>query len=541
MKKPVRFLVIVFILAFMAVSVFGCVRKGVSGGAGNQAAEPPQKVFIDGAKTLISTDISNLLTENESGASLLGLSSDFFDDLNNSSNKTAIAATLKNLVLNGEASAERGNIGLDIAHNAESGDSSVDLSIGQGSDTNLACGIYIKDGAALLKPASADKNILQFPMPENNDKTLVGSISALFSGLLSEDGKSGASSLEARQELADRLLDPWMNDTKPEDYADSKETRTLLNKDVECRVITLSLSGRTAYDFVLKNVNALDTDAQFNDMNGTLGFASSSAAIDLNDIMNNSGKLNDSSSNPATKQILDELNALTEDEIAAVKFKAAVIFNDGKAIGIEVDASTAEKAFGLDMISYRKELEHQMTFTLQNLDGSSFSLDVSKIKSDGNNYQVSSTLKAVNSDGVQTMGGQYNGTAAEAENRNDVTGTFRLDMQVEDADGILQKASFSGDIENSMNRSDSGYSGSGNINLSVNAGDSQMSMTLAFTANMEKSKDIVITAPMFTGSNVSKVADFKSLCEALGQDYSSVEGQNALVKGICLFNLLLVS
>lgn len=540
MKKTVKFLVIVFLLAFMAVSAFGCVKKGVSGGAGNQAAQPPQKVFVDGAKALISTDISNLLAE-ESGATMLGLSSDFINDLNNSSNKTAIAATLKNLVLNGEASSEQGNIGLDIAHNADSGDSSVDLSIGQGSDTNLACGIYIKDGAAILKPASADKNILQFTMPENNDKTLVGSISALFSGLLSEDGESNASSLEARQELADRLFNPWMNDTKPEDYTDSKETRTLLNKDVECRVITLSLSGRTAYDFILKNVNALDTDAQFNDMNGTLGFASSSAAIDLNDIMNNSGNLNDSSSNSATKQILDELNALTEDEIATVKFKASVIFNDGKAIGIEVEASTAEKAFKLDMLSYRKDLEHQMTFSLKNLDGSSLSFDISKIKSGGNNYQVSSSLKALDADGSQIMGGQYNGTSTETDANSNMTGSFKVDIQGESSGSGLQKIAFSGDTNYNMNKTDSGYNGSGELNVSVNIADSQMSMTLAFTANMEKSKDIVITAPMFTSGNVSKVTDFKSLCEALGQDYSSEQGQNALIRGINLFNLLLVS
>lgn len=540
MKKTVKFLVIVFLLAFMAVSAFGCVKKGVSGGAGNQAAQPPQKVFVDGAKALISTDISNLLAE-ESGATMLGLSSDFINDLNNSSNKTAIAATLKNLVLNGEASSEQGNIGLDIAHNADSGDSSVDLSIGQGSDTNLACGIYIKDGAAILKPASADKNILQFTMPENNDKTLVGSISALFSGLLSEDGESNASSLEARQELADRLFNPWMNDTKPEDYTDSKETRTLLNKDVECRVITLSLSGRIAYDFILKNVNALDTDAQFNDMNGTLGFASSSAAIDLNDIMNNSGNLNDSSSNSATKQILDELNALTEDEIATVKFKASVIFNDGKAIGIEVEASTAEKAFKLDMLSYRKDLEHQMTFSLKNLDGSSLSFDISKIKSGGNNYQVSSSLKALDADGSQIMGGQYNGTSTETDANSNMTGSFKVDIQGESSGSGLQKIAFSGDTNYNMNKTDSGYNGSGELNVSVNIADSQMSMTLAFTANMEKSKDIVITAPMFTSGNVSKVTDFKSLCEALGQDYSSEQGQNALIRGINLFNLLLVS
>lgn len=541
MKKTVKFLVIVFILAFMAVSVFGCVKKGVSGGADNQAAQPPQKVFIDGAKALISTDISNLLAENESGASMLGLSSDFIDDLNNSSNKTAIAATIKNLVLNGEASSEQGNIGLDIAHNAISGDSSVDLSIGQGSDTNLACGIYIKDGAAILKPASADKNILQFTMPENSDKTLTGNLSALFSGLLSEDGESDASSLEARQELADRLLDPWMNDTKPEDYTDSKETRTLLNKDVECRVITLSLSGRTAYDFILKNVNALDTDAQFNDMNGTLGFASSSAAIDLNGIMNNSGNLNDSSSNSATKQILDELNALTEDEIASVKFKASVIFNDGKAIGIKVEASTAEKAFKLDMLSYRKDLEHQTTFSLQNLDGSSLSFDISKVKTSGNNYQLSSSLKALDADGSQIMGGQYNGTSTETDANSNMTGSFKLDIQGESSGSGLQKIAFSGDTNYNMNKTDSGYSGLGELNLSVNVADSQMSMTLAFTANMEKSKDIVITAPMFTSGNVTKVTDFKSLCEALGQDYSSEQGQNALVRGINLFKLLLVS
>lgn len=544
MKKTVRFLVIVFLLAFMMAAAFGCVKKGVSGGADNQGAPvSPQKAFIDGVKEIITDDATGFQAGEENGASLLGLSSDFINDLNNSSNKTAIAATLKNLVLNGEASTEQGNIGLDIAHNAESGDSSVDLSIGQGSDTNLACGIYIKDGTALLKPASADKNVLRFTMPESADKTLTGSMSELFSGLITDSGKTddSDSSSEARRELADKVLDPWMDDTKLGDYTDSNETRNILDKDVGCRVITLSLSGQTAYDFMLKNIKVLDEDAQFDNINGSLGVFTNFMSTEAKDIINNSDELDSTSVSSATKQMLDELEALTDDEIAGAAFKMSVIFYDGKAVGIELVASTSEKEFKLNMLAYEKELEYQMNFYFENLDGSSLKFDMSKIKKEGDTYQVSSTLKALNAEGVQTMTGNYNGTDAATDNSNDITGTFKFSMQMEDADGVPQEIALSGDTDYSMNKTDSGYSGSGEVNLSINAADSQISLTLAFTANMEKSKDIVITAPMFTSGNVSEVTDFKSVCDALGQDYSGVEDQNALVRGIYLFKLLLVS
>jgi hypothetical protein len=466
----------------------------------------------------------------------MGMFSDFFYDLNNSSNTSSLTATISDIVSDGEASDDTANFALDIAHNAKTGDSSIEISVGQGTDTNASGGIYITQGTALLRSASTDRKLIEYAMPAASDKTLMGGMTALLTGLFSDDGKavSLGDNLTDRQDLAARFLDPWMNETKPEAYKDTKETLSLLGKDVECRVITLSMEGQAAYDFVLAKMQLLNDDAQFKEMNGLLGGSMG--------LMADGGSSDsDTSSDSATGDLIDELKALTPDEISKALFNVSVIFDGDKAIGLKLEASTTGKAFKIDLLTYRKGLEHQINVYLQAIDGTSVSFDLSKVKADGA-YSITGAFKSIDKEGAQSAGGQITGTITESATKHDFKGNFTSDFQIEDSDGVKQPVSVSVDMSMTINKSgDSGYDGTGEAAFELKGQDNQTSMKMALTLGMKKSADVVITPPMVIEGNVAKVTNKQELFEAFDQDWSDVSDQSPIIQGLQLVVLLIMS
>ncbi|UOO37466.1 hypothetical protein IZU99_09470 [Oscillospiraceae bacterium CM] len=534
--KKFNFLMPACALLLIVALLAGCGKKTATSKAPDA---PPQKVFVDGAKTLLSTDFNNLLTEKEDGTSVLGLTSDFYNDLDNTSNQTAINLSIGNLSANGETLSESANLALDIAHNQDSGDSSLELSGGVGTDINVSGGIYVKNGVALLKTTSADKKIVQYQLPSTTDKSLTGVLSTLASGILSDAGEAAStqSAQEDRADFAARLLDPWMTETTAQDYTDGTQTKNLLGSDVTLRAITLNMSGQRAYDFVLKNVQLLDTDETFADTSGTLGMLTSLTSTDLQNIISNGST---ASATSMTTELLDELKALTPDEIAASSFKMTVLFDGDKAIGMTIDTSTTAKSYKVNYISYQKGLEHQVNMSMQDISGATMTMDLTKLKAGGDSYNVSMTSTSLDETGAQTMSSTYTGTTTENASTQDFTGKFSLNAAMKDDSGTPQNIVASGDISYKLTKTgNTGYTCTGSLGLSLSAAGDTISMTLGIDADMKKSNDVTITPPMFLESNIAPVTDLQSLCDALGLDYSSYSGKSDSLKVAMLIGLLL--
>lgn len=569
MMKHQKYLSTPFVLLMILALLCSCGKSAVpAGSAKNTAGEnqsdsqaasslpstpaptptatpmPPQNVFIDGAKELLSTDVVSLLTEKEDDATLFGMPSSFLYDLNNSTNETAFSAAFNNVVEDGKKKDQGGTFSLNCAHDASSGDSSIVMSLGLGTDTNSNAGIYITGGTALLKSASASHKIILYKMGGIEGNTFLDKASGLLSGLLSDDGKASTFSgnLKDRKELAARYLDPWTNDTKPEEYADAEQTRSLLGADVPCRVITLSMAGERAYSFVLEKMKALGADAQFKDMNGSLGDLMYLLSTDIKDQSSDANSKSGAAVNPATKQLIDELNGLTGKEIAAAKFVVSVIFNGEKAIGIEIEASTTGKAFKLNLLLYRKGPEHQISLFYQSVNGATASVELTKSGTGGNGYNVTGQVKITNANGVETTGGKYGGTVTETDSQYNMKGTFSLNLEAYDTNGKKQKLTFGGDIAFGQTyQKDAGYTGSGSGSLSIVVPSHKLQMKMLLSLNSKLKDSVAIKPPIYIKSKAVTVTTEQQLFTALGQKWKDISKNSKPIQALSFIVSMLVS
>jgi hypothetical protein len=517
-----------------------------SGDPSDASTEPevvqltPQEVFVTGAKSYISTDTNSLLSAEQVESTLLGLPSEFWDDVNNSSNATSITASVGNIVMEGEASDESVNLQVDLKHNADTGDSSVEFSGGAGEDTNLSGGIYAKDGVGILKSPDTEQNVIKYTLPEHSDNSLTGTLGAMFTGVLSEDGTATdqSDSQEAREALAAELFDPWMADTTPDNYTDTTETWSLLGRDVECRVITMTMSGQAAYDFALQNFRIMNDDDQFSSMNDLFGIDPSSAVDDLQGEEDYQAPEEEESSTSATQQAIDELEAMTPEEIEALNFIVTTIFDGEEAIGLQFEMTSTDSSIKLKLLTYRKDLEYQVSVSFEDNTGSSFALDMSKVSSGGSTYDETMTLTATDEEGTQVMSGQYSGTVDETDTQLDMQGTFTADIQISLSEDEPQSITISCDITNSLSKTGTGYTGSGQADVVMESEDSPVSLTIWWKIAMEKT-DVTVTLPMYTDSNVTEVTDLESLSGAVGFDYAEVESQSKPMQIITLLGSLM--
>ena len=510
---------------------------------------PPQKALVSGAKSYMSTNTNTVLTEKEDGAYLLGLTSEFLNDVNNTSNETSIKATIGNIVSNGKASEDSVNLDLDLVHNAKSGDSSVEFALGAGSDTNVSAGIYVKDGVGIIKSPDADQDVLLYTLPKYSDKTLQGTLRALFSGLLSDDGAATetADSQKEREELAAKIFDPWLTDTNSKNYKESKETLNLLGKDVACRVVTLTMNGQEAYDFALKNFQLMDSDPQFANTNSILGVGMSAATNGLQNLPGTSGgdSGDDGDSKPAsdsaTKEFISGLEGMSKEDIEEVNFTVSTIFAGDKAIGLRFETVSTDTSMKLFLLTYRKGLEHQFNITFEDQTGVSFAVDASKVKSTGSTYKQTMTMSMTDSNGKQVLDGKYDGTTDETATKQEKKGKLTIDLKISISEDDPQSLKITGDISNLLTKTSSGYTGDGKLVLTVDTGEDTSSLELGLSVTMKKSDSAAVTPPKYTDSNSVKVTNLESLADTLGLDYSQVKDQSKSLQVLYLLGSLLTS
>ncbi len=362
MKTMRRYLILLLGLLFITSITGGCTKKPSGSGAGEitgqetqsstqepreETPEPtvydPRADFISGAKQLLTTDIVALLTEERDGNRFVGMLSDLLYDLNNRTAKTTLNLSVSDIIIDGEASENTAFLSLGLLHDADTGDSSLDLSLGLGTENAKSAGVYITDGTAVLKSGSTENKILLYPMPEapGAGNTFLDQASILLTGLLSEDGAAYTfdRNRSDRMELCARYLDPWLEDTSLEEYSEEEITMKLAGKDVPLRSVTLSMSGQRAYDFVLGNMLALSGDVQFADMDallaGLVNFLSDDLYNLIQSVVSDGEELSDYIES-ATGKLVDELQALTPEEISAAKFIVSILFNGDRPIGINM-------------------------------------------------------------------------------------------------------------------------------------------------------------------------------------------------------------
>jgi hypothetical protein len=532
----------------------GCGTSARPSGTGNGAAkskatitpaptpEPPQKAFIDGAKDLLCIDAVDFLTGKENGSTLLGQPSDFLRDLNESSMETHFIAALSDVIENGKAQKDNANIGLNIMHDAGTGDSSVEISAGSGSDINLNSGIYIKGDTVQLKSASTKKKAILYQMADNAGTTFLDRASNLLTGLLSDDGKATTpeDNLKDRKDLASRYLDPWMTDTKPNEYTDSQQTRKLCGRDVQCRVITLNMAGQRAYSFLLGKTQEIQADAQFKSMDSSMGSLLYVLTTDVSDISKQADSKKGLTIDSATKQLIDELNALTPDEITAAKFIVSVIFNGDKAIGIEIEASTTGKTFKINAMLYRNGPEDQLSLFLQSVDGATASVDMTKVKTGDNTFDVSGQMKVTSPKGIDTAIGQFKGGISETQNKYDLNGTYTFSINVLDTHNKKQGVTISGDIAYSQTFTKGmGYAGSGDITLTVKADKDAVQMKIGLSLDSKLEDSIAVTPPMYIPSKAVTVTNEQGLYKALGGNWKDIAKEGKLIQVLSIITSLI--
>jgi hypothetical protein len=520
-----KYIITGLLFTFILVLLSGC----------GKAADPPQKVFIDGAKKMLSTDMVNELTEKSNGGSLLGMPSDFLYNLNNMSNETAVKVNATDISSNDSASQGHLNLDLNTAHDAGTGDSSLEVSIGLGTETNWKTGLYINGNTALIKRASADKKIILYQMPKSNGKTFLDRGSAFLTGILSDNGKATTytDSLKDRKELAARYLDPWLNDTKPEEYTDTQETRKLGGKDVKCRVITLTMTGERAYDFVLKNMKALQADPQFKKTDDLLGGLMYYSSTEIKVITQNADK--GIAIPPASKKLIDELEGMSTDQIAAAKFKISIIFDGDNPIGLESDATTTDKDSKLDLMMYRNGMENQYNVSYHSTDGASVTLNMTKTGTGSDKFDVAGNIKIINAKGIETANGGFKGAVTETGSKYDLNGTYDLDMNIYNMEGTSDHVAIKGDLTFELNyKNKAGYIGTGKISMAVVSPSDPVKLKCELSTEMKLKGSVTITPPMYTDSNVYKVTTKEKLFEEMDMDWHDVSTQSEFLQAIML-------
>jgi hypothetical protein len=177
MKRRKAFIALFLALSLVAVLMGGCEKSAVEPTgqepAGQEPPTPspeptvnPQADFISGAKEFLSTDLVELLTGEEDGPRLVGLLSDVLTDLNTKTAQTDATLTLSDITFGGSAIDGSGTLSLGALHDAASGDSSLTVSLGMGTDVAKNVGIYINGDTAVLKPGSASEKIMLYTMPQ---------------------------------------------------------------------------------------------------------------------------------------------------------------------------------------------------------------------------------------------------------------------------------------------------------------------------------------------------------------------------------------
>lgn len=517
-KKP---LALLLTAAFLVSLVSACGKSAatapsVAGTAATTVSPSPsptvnpQADFIAGAKDFLSTDLVELVTGQENGTRLIGMLSDVLHDLNTKTTQTTAKIALSNLNLDGAKAEEGINITLDALHEAKTGASSVTAGMGLGNDAAISVGAYLTGGTAVLKPGSTDEKIMLYNMPTglSADNTFADNAMTLLTGLFSEDGKaySLGSNRADRQALTARYLDPWMTSTSQTDYTDKQVSLQLTGKTVPLRAVTLSMSGQKAYDFVLKNMTAIQADAQFAQSDRLLGALMGIPTTDLHDFildLQGKGKIAEISS--AATELVNQLKALTPEEITGSKFVVSLLFDGKKVIGINIEASTTGKAFLLDGIIYRKGLEHQLDLHYQSIKGDTAVLSLSTVNTGSNTYDVSGTLQTKSAAGTATLSGGYAGKLTETADKYDLTGTLDLGIGYLQ-DGAAKTGKISGALALSMTHDATGYKATGTGSLGLNAGFS-LSADAVLDIGLSYPETVTITPPKYTSANVVTVAN----------------------------------
>jgi hypothetical protein len=464
--------------------------------------------------------------------------SDLLYDLNNRTAKTTLNLSVSDIIIDGEASENTAFLSLGLLHDADTGDSSLDLSLGLGTENAKSAGVYITDGTAVLKSGSTENKILLYPMPEapGAGNTFLDQASILLTGLLSEDGAAYTfdRNRSDRMELCARYLDPWLEDTSLEEYSEEEITMKLAGKDVPLRSVTLSMSGQRAYDFVLGNMLALSGDVQFADMDallaGLVNFLSDDLYNLIQSVVSDGEELSDYIES-ATGKLVDELQALTPEEISAAKFIVSILFNGDRPIGINIEASTTNKAFILDAILYRNGLEHEVCLNYQCIDGTTANIRLSTVGTGGDNYDVSGLIEVQNAQGLKTYSGGYSGKLIETKSLYDLKGSIGLNVQYIDEDGVAQSGAINGDLNLNIAHDESGYSGTCTLLTDIQT-ESALSAVLTLDAGMDLSAPVEIVPPMYVESNTTTISNKNDLIIGLGGDAEELGKHSGLIEDI---------
>lgn len=553
-KKVCSLLVVLLCVTALAGGCFGRPETVNIGGdaSGNgktdKTAKPestpadPCTALVEGAKRLISTDVTALLTGGAETDSPLGMLSDLIDGMNNGTHRADISLSLTDMVSDGEASGQELTVGLSTAYDIVSGDASLEISLGAGDEDAKLAGVYLTGDTALLKSASAARKIILYEMAEGEYAGLpfIDRIAGVLGGILTEeeDTPSLSDNQTDREELAARLLDPWMSDTQPEEYSESNRTVTLLGSAVQCRVVTLSMTGQRAYDFALDFMTKLEEDEQFADMNGMLGGGMGMLSGDILSVTSGDDAQTDET---AAAEIVAQLNALTAQEIEAAVFTVSVIYYGEEVVGIEIEASTTGKAFILNLLAYEEGREHEIRVDYQYIDGSSASLELSKINTGGDAYTVAGRISIVNENGVETCDGRFDGAVTENDTDYALDGNYALTIRVEDA-GVTEQSALNGDVSLALSHPQGGgYAGDGHVTARIEAPDTSVSMTLNIAADIQFPGSVTITPPMYTESNVTRVSDVEGFYEALGMDWETMSQQDVMSRVMSMLIVILIA
>jgi hypothetical protein len=435
--------------------------------------------------------------------------SDFLYDLNNSTAQSNMTFTLSDITIGDDKAEDNLFLSLDTLHDAKSGDTSLELSAGLGSENARKAGIYVTGDAAVLKPGSTESKIMLFTMPSvpNASNTFLDKASILFTGMLSEDGKAYTlgSNLSDRQDLCERYLDPWLTETKQEDYTDSEVTKTLCGKEVPLRAVTLNMTGQRAYDFVLGNLEKLQADTQFADTDKLLGGIMGLFSTDLYDMVTSitgEGGGTALTADSAVGKLVTELQALTADEKTAASFTVSLFFNGDKPTGIYIEAATTGKAFQLGAILYRSGLEHQLNLYYKYLDGTTASVTLSTVGTGGDTYDVNGTFQVTDTAGLQVLSGGYAGKLVETSSKYDLTGDINLAIQIKNDEGVTETGNVGGKLTLSATHDDTGYTGQGMLDISLSSpGEEALTAKIQLDAKLVKQDSVTITPPMYTTAN----------------------------------------
>lgn len=471
------------------------------------------KVFTNGLKEVLNESSSQV-------DRLRSLQLDMvFEPMSKTHHKRSSSTIVTLQLHNPEASNEIYNIKTESLHNAQTGDASFVVSVGQGQEQGRQGGVYFVGNDMLLKRGSTEKKMVKVVLsPETKASYHTVSPIERLTKILSENNSREKYSEQWQTDI-DNYVDLVMQSTEESNYAVKSLKVPLLSTEETCDGILLALEEKKAHTIMIELIKLLQHNHDMKGIYDGMGLEE-----------------NVSAESTGLKWVQNTLKTLSADEIANLRLNFTFLQLNDKPLGIFMEATTGDKTFLFKKLFYTNNYERHHEIHLKNFDGSGVVLMDKNVSAGGNNYSGETILKSFKSSGIDDETFESHCTSIQNEN------TFKGDIHYTNIsydieDGIRIPHRMSGKLNWSQEKNETnGISGTGKGELEMmqNNESNKIIMDIVLNQNYE---NVSISAPPFlesAGITINHGDDIYKTLDIERDEYENLSYMNKIFGSIGL-------